>query len=86
VVGHEAVGVAYPAIAFGNVLECVQKIETICIVSENRLLLVTPRGYVIDGSGVFDAEGTGHERKIAAERAIVNPQDLTLWIVLTLDR
>jgi citrate lyase beta subunit len=59
-VGHEAVGVADPIIPLVDVLEGVQEVQSILVVLEDGLLLVTAGGNVINSTGVFDAEGTGH--------------------------
>ena len=64
-VGHEAVGVADPVVAFIDVLEGVQELEPILVGLENGLPLIAPGGDMIDGTGVFDSEGPGHERRIS---------------------
>ncbi len=56
-VGHEAVGVTDPIIPFVDVLEGVQEVQAVLVVLEDGLLLVTAGSYVINSTGVFDAEG-----------------------------
>jgi hypothetical protein len=62
VIGHEAVGVAQPIIAFVDVLKGVEEILAVLVVFEDGLLFVAARGYMIYGAGVFYAKGAGHRR------------------------
>jgi hypothetical protein len=82
-VGHEAVGVADPVVAFVDVLEGVQEVLAVLVVLEDGLFLVPPGGNVINCAGIFYAEGAGHERRITEKTIIVKPQDLTLRFPLT---
>lgn len=58
--GHEAIGVADPVVPFVGVLKGVQKVPTVGIISEDGLLLIPSGGYMVDSTGVFYAEGAGH--------------------------
>jgi hypothetical protein len=78
VVGHEAVGVADPIVAFVDVLEGVQKVLSIDVILENGFLLVSTGGDMIDCTGVFYAEGTSHGGTIAENQQDGNKVDLTL--------
>ena len=80
-VGHEAVGMADPIVAFVDVLEGVQKVQTVSVIFENGLFLVAARCNMVDCAGVFDTEGTRHKRRISKNKANVKPQDLTLWVL-----
>jgi len=64
-VGHEAVGVRDPVVAFVDVQEDVQKVLAVGVILENRLLLVPAGGHMVDCAGVFYAEGTSHGWTIA---------------------
>jgi hypothetical protein len=78
-VGHEAVGVADPVVAFVGVLECIEKVQSVLLILENGLLLVPAGCDVVNGSGVFYTEGTCHNvATISQNKAIVNLQDVTL--------
>jgi hypothetical protein len=77
-VGHEAVGVAEPIIAFVNMLEGVQEVQAVSVILEDWLLLIAAGRHVIDCAGVFDAKRTGHEARIAEESAKCTEKDLTL--------
>jgi hypothetical protein len=78
VVGHETIGVAYPVVALIDVLNGVQEVLAVLIVFEDGLLFISAGGYVIDGAGIFDAEGSRHGATIAQKRAICKEKDLTL--------
>ena len=77
-VGHEAVGVADPVVAFIDVLEGVQEVLAVRVILEYRLLLVPAGGHMIDCAGVFDAKWTGHGSTIAENRRNDKKVDLTL--------
>ena len=77
-VGHEAVGVAEPIIAFVNMLEGVQEVQAVSVILEDWLLLIAAGRHVIDCAGVFDAERTGHKATIADKRRNGKKVDLTL--------
>jgi hypothetical protein len=78
VVVHHAVGVANPIVSLINVLECVQEVDAVLVVFENGLLFIAARGDVIDSTGVFYAEGAGHEGNLANNKENVKLKDLTL--------
>jgi len=78
VVVHHAVGVANPIVSLINVLECVQEVDAVLVVFENGLLFIAARGDVIDSTGVFYAEGAGHEGNLANNKEYVKLKDLTL--------
>jgi hypothetical protein len=63
VIGHEAIGVADPVVAFVDVLEGVQEVLTVRVVLKYRLLLVAAGSNMIDGAWIFYAEGTGHDER-----------------------
>jgi hypothetical protein len=58
VVGHKTIGVADPVIALIDVLQSVKEVQAVCVIFENRFLLVPARGYMINSAGIFYAEGT----------------------------
>ncbi len=64
-VGHEAVGVANPVVSLIDVLEGIEKIDSILIVLENGFLFIPAGGHVVDGAGIFDAKWPCHGLKIA---------------------
>ena len=75
---HHAVGMANPIVSFINVLECVQEVDAVLVVFENGLLFIAAGGDVIDGTGVFYAEGAGHAGNLANNEGNVKLKDLTL--------
>jgi hypothetical protein len=79
VVLHQAVGVADPMISLIDMLQHVQKVDAVLIVSENSLLFVAAGGDVIDSTCVLYAKGTRHERTLAKKRGNVKIKDLTLF-------
>jgi hypothetical protein len=76
VVGHETVAMTNPIVTLINVLEGVQEVFAVCIILEDRLLLVSTRSDMINSAGIFYAEGARHEATIAEGNANVKPQDL----------
>ena len=78
VVVHHAVGMTEPVIPFIDVLERVQEVGAVLVVFENGLLFIAARGDVIDGTGVFYAEGAGHKGNLANKEVNVKLKDLTL--------
>ena len=78
-VGHEAVGVADPVVAFVGVLESIEEVQAVLLVLEDGLLLVPAGCNVVDSTGIFYAEGTGHNvATVSWNKAIVKLQDVTL--------
>ncbi len=77
-VGHKTVRVTDPVIAFVYMLERIEKFLTIKVVFEDGFFPVSPGRNMVDGAGVFYAEGTGHAATIAEGAGNVKPQDLTL--------
>jgi hypothetical protein len=65
VIGHEAVGVANPIVAFINVLESIQEVLAVLVILKDRLLFVPAGGYMIDCAGIFYAERAGHDETLA---------------------
>ena len=61
-----------------DMLQHVQKVDAVLIVSENSLLFVATGGDVIDSTCVFDAKGARHLRTLAQKRENVKTKDLTL--------
>jgi hypothetical protein len=53
VIAHEAVGMAYPTISFIDPLKDVEEVPAVVDVLEYGLLLVSTRGDVIHGTGIF---------------------------------
>jgi len=78
VVVHHAVGMTEPVIPFIDMLERVQEVDAVLVVFENGLLFIAARGDVIDSTGVFYAEGAGHEGNLANNKEYVKLKDLTL--------
>jgi ATP-dependent protease HslVU (ClpYQ) peptidase subunit len=56
---------AEPVIPFIDMLKCIQKIDAVLVVIENGFLFITARGDVVDGTGVFYAEGSGHAATVS---------------------
>jgi hypothetical protein len=79
VVVHQAVGMADPMIPLIDMLQHVQKVDAVLIVSENSLLFVAAGGDVIDSTCVLYAKGTRHKRTLAKKRGNVKIKDLTLF-------
>jgi hypothetical protein len=78
-VGHEALGVSDPVIAFIGVLEGIEEVQAVLVVPEDGLLLVPARYDVVDSTWIFYAEGTGHKgATVSRNKAIVKLQDVTL--------
>jgi hypothetical protein len=78
VVVHHAVGMTDPVIPFIDMLERVQEVDPVLVVFENGLLFISAGGDVIDGTGVFYAEGAGHAARLALNKENVKLKDLTL--------
>ncbi len=55
VIVQEAVGMADPVVALDDVLEGVQKIDSVLIALEDGLLFIPPGGDVIDSAGILDS-------------------------------
>jgi hypothetical protein len=78
-VGHEAVGMADPIIAFVGMLESIQEVQTVLLILENGLSFVPAGGDAVDSSWIFYAEGTRHNGEtLSQNKAIVKIQDLTV--------
>ena len=75
---HETIGVADPIVALIDVLKGIEEVFAVPVVPEYGFLLVATGGNVINGSGIFYAEGTGHGLRIDRKMENVKPQDLTL--------
>ena len=65
---HQTVGVAYPIIAYIDVLKGVQKVHAVLVVFENILFFITAGGNVIDSASVFYAKGGGSYSDVSIER------------------
>jgi len=87
VIGHEAVGMADPIVPLFDVLDGVQEVLTVGVVFEDGLLFIASGGDVVDGAGIFYAEGAGHGERIAEKKANCKckEKDLTLKIRSGLD-
>jgi predicted regulator of Ras-like GTPase activity (Roadblock/LC7/MglB family) len=81
VVLHQAVGVADPMISLIDMLQHVQKVDAVLIVSENGLLFVAAGGDVIDSTWVLYAKGARHAGTLAQKRDNIKTKDLTLILV-----
>ena len=75
---HHAVGVADPMISLMDMLQHVQKVDAVLIVSENSLLFVAAGGEVIDSTCVFYAKGARHGKTVSQKNENVKIKDLTL--------
>ena len=78
VVVHHAVGMTEPVIPFIDMLERVQEVDAVLVVFENGLLFIAARGNVIDGTGVFNAEGASDAATVSWDGENVKLKDLTL--------
>lgn len=65
VVIHHAVGMTEPVIPLIDMLKCIQEVDSVLIVFENGFLFIAAGGDVIDGTGVFYAEGAGHAAMVS---------------------
>jgi len=63
-----------------DMLQHVQKVDAVLIVSENSLLFVAAGGEVIDSTGVLYAKGARHGGTLAQKRDNVKTKDLTLLV------
>jgi hypothetical protein len=61
VIAHEAVGMAVPVEPLYNKAQDVEKRPLIGIVDKEFCPRVATRGYVVQGTGIFYAEGASHE-------------------------
>jgi len=78
-VGHEAVCMAYPVVAFVGVLEGIKKVQAVLLVLEDGLLLIPTGCDVVNSTGIFYAKGTGHNvATVSQHNASVKLQDVTL--------
>jgi hypothetical protein len=50
-VGHEAVRLTNPIVPLVDMLEGIEKIDSILVVFENSFLFIAARGHVVDGAG-----------------------------------
>ena len=78
VVVHQAVSMTEPVIPLIDVLERVQEVDAVLVALEDGLSFVAPGGNVVDCTGVFYAEGAGHEGNLANNKENVKLKDLTL--------
>ncbi|MCJ7641480.1 MAG: hypothetical protein MUO29_06260 [Desulfobacterales bacterium] len=69
---------ADPMIPLIDMLQHVQKVDAVLIVSENSLLFVAAGGDVIDSTCVLYAKGARHARTLEQKRENVKTKDLTL--------
>ena len=62
-----------------DVLEGVQEVDAVLVALEYGLPLIAPGGDMIHGAGIFDSQGTGHEKRISevkmkVKHSIPDPQ------------
>jgi hypothetical protein len=67
VIAHEAVGMAEPIEALYNKAQDIEKCPVIGIVEKDFSLGIATRGYVVEGTGVFYAEGASHAYSLSQE-------------------
>jgi hypothetical protein len=60
VIAHEAVGMAEPIEPPYNKAQNIEKCPVIGIVEKDFSLGIATRGYVVEGTRIFYAEGTSH--------------------------
>ena len=77
-VGHEAVGMTDPVVAFVDVLDGIQEVLAVGVILENGLLLVSAGGHMIDCAGVLNAKRSSHGGTIAENWRNGKKVDLTL--------
>jgi hypothetical protein len=76
---HEAVGVTDPVAALFDVLEGIEKIDSVLVTLEDSLLFITAGCDMVDCTGIFYSERAGHDsQRVARKEANVNSKDLTL--------
>jgi hypothetical protein len=63
-VGHQAVGVTDPVVAFHHLCQNTQEPAPIFVVLKDRLAPVATGGDVIQGTGKFDAQASGHAKRL----------------------
>jgi hypothetical protein len=64
-IGHEAVGVTYPVVAFIDVIIRVQKVLVVLLIFEDGFLFVATRCYMADCTGIFYTKRSDHKTTIA---------------------
>jgi hypothetical protein len=77
VVVHQTVGMADPMISLIDMLQHVQKVDAVLIVSKYGLLFVATGGDVIDSTCIFYAKGARHAETLARKRENIKKKDLT---------
>jgi hypothetical protein len=76
---HEAVSVTEPVAALVDVLEGIEKIDTVLVALEDGFLFITSGGDMVDCTGIFYSERTSHDSQTVARKEVyVNSKDLTL--------
>jgi hypothetical protein len=65
VIAHEAVGMAEPIEPLYNKAQAIEKCPVIGIVEKDFCPGIATRGYVVQGTGIFYAEGTSHARLLS---------------------
>ena len=78
---HQAVCVTDQVVPFIYMDQRVLEIAAVLIILKHRLFFVATRCNVVDGAGVFDAEGSGHAVTIAENEGNVKIKYLTLWFL-----
>ena len=65
---HEAEGMADPIVAFDHLGQHTQEVLPIVVVFENRLAPIASGSDVVESTGKFDTQGSGHIQSLAHHR------------------
>ena len=78
-IGHQTVGVINPVVALINMLKGIEEVIAVLIVLEDGFLLVAAGSNMVNGTGIFSAEGTDHNvATVSQNTAIIKVQDMIL--------
>ena len=80
VIVHQAVGVTEPMVPLIDLAEEIQKGDAILVVPEDRILGISARGKMVEGSLILDPQRSGHTRMLSHPGADVNSKDLTPYL------
>lgn len=75
-VGHQAVRMTEPVEALANLMNKLEECDPICVIEKDTLSFIPTPSDVVDSTGVFDHQRSGHERSLAEISVVL--QDLTL--------
>jgi len=68
VIVHQAIGVTQPSEARHDFAQAAEKPLPVLVVEKDRTARIAARGHVMDRTGEFEPEGTGHRRKLCRQK------------------